>query len=73
LLTDRDKISNIYRAPSIYVSYKVSVHLAKQFQRRRSLEINQPQTSIAYGGHVYLGQAVSEEKNFKNRPIRNKN
>jgi hypothetical protein len=35
LLTDRDKISNIYRAPSIYVSYKVSVHLAKQFQWRR--------------------------------------
>jgi hypothetical protein len=37
----------------MYVSYKVSVHLAKQFQRR-FLEIGQSETSIAYGGHVYL-------------------
>ena len=54
LLTDRDKISNLYRIPSIYVSYKVSVHLAKQFQIRRFLEIDQSETSIAYGGHVCL-------------------
>jgi hypothetical protein len=54
LLTDQDKISNLYRAPSIYVSYKVLVHLAKQFQRRRFLEIDQSETSIAYGGYVYL-------------------
>jgi len=27
---------------------QVSVHLAKQFQRRRFLEIDQPETSIAY-------------------------
>jgi hypothetical protein len=31
---------------------KVSVHLAKQFQKRRFLEINQPETRIAYGSHV---------------------
>ena len=54
LLTDRDKISNIYRVPSIYVSYKVSIHLTKQFQRRRFLEIDQSETSTAYGGHVCL-------------------
>jgi hypothetical protein len=30
--TDWDKISILYRAPSIYISYQVSVHLAKQFQ-----------------------------------------
>jgi hypothetical protein len=46
LLTDRDKISNLYRVSSIYVSYKVSIHLAKQFQRRRFLEIDQSETSI---------------------------
>jgi hypothetical protein len=28
-------MSNIYREPSIDASYQVSVHLAKQFQRRR--------------------------------------
>ena len=53
MLTDWDKISNLYRAPSIYVSYKVSVHLAKQFQRRRFLEIDKSETSIAYGGRGF--------------------
>ena len=37
LLTDQDEISNLYRGPSIVIdaSYKVSVHLAKWFQRGR--------------------------------------
>jgi hypothetical protein len=35
LLTNRDKMSNLYRGPSIHASYQVSVHLAKWFQRRR--------------------------------------
>ena len=35
MLTDRDEISNLYREPSKDASYKVSVHLAKLFQRRR--------------------------------------
>ena len=39
LLTDRDEISNLYRGLSIDASYQVSVHLAKQFQRRRFLKI----------------------------------
>ena len=33
-----DKISNLYRRPSIDASYQVSVHLAKRFQRRRFLK-----------------------------------
>jgi hypothetical protein len=28
-------MSNLYRRPSIYASYQVSVHLAEGFQRRR--------------------------------------
>jgi hypothetical protein len=35
LLTDQDKMSNLYRGPSIDASYQVSVHLAEGFQRRR--------------------------------------
>ena len=31
---------------------KVSVHFAKQFQRRRFLEIDLSETRIACGGHV---------------------
>ena len=51
---DRDKISKLYRVPSIYVSYKVSVHLAKQFQRRRFLEsTNQKQALPMAAMFVY--------------------
>ena len=35
LLMDRDEMSNRNRGFSIYASYQVSVHLAKQFKRRR--------------------------------------
>jgi hypothetical protein len=53
LQTDQDEMGNLYRGPSIDASYQVSVHLAKQFQRRRFfLEIDQSATRIAYGGHV---------------------
>jgi hypothetical protein len=52
LLTDRDEIGNLYRGPSIDVSYQVSVHLAKRFQRRSFKKIGQSETRIACGGHV---------------------
>jgi hypothetical protein len=42
-------MSNLYRGSSVDVSYQVVVHLAKLFQRRRYLEIDQPETRIAYG------------------------
>jgi hypothetical protein len=45
-------MSNLYREPSINVFYKVSVHLAKWFQRRRLKKIGQSETKIACGGHV---------------------
>jgi hypothetical protein len=41
LLTDQDEMSDLYRSPSIDASYQVSVQLAKQFQGRRFLEIDQ--------------------------------
>jgi hypothetical protein len=53
LLMDRDEMSNLYRGPSIDASYQVLVHLAKRFPRRRFLEIDQSETRIACGGHVY--------------------
>ena len=52
LSTERDEMSNHYRGPAIDASYQVSVHLAKQFQRRRFLKIGQSETRIVYGGHV---------------------
>jgi hypothetical protein len=53
LLTDQDKMSNLHRGNSIDASYQVSVHLAKQFQRRRFIKIGQSETRIACGGHVW--------------------
>jgi hypothetical protein len=41
LLMDRDKMSNLYKGPSIDATYQISVHLGKQFQRRRFFR-NQP-------------------------------
>jgi hypothetical protein len=52
LLTDRNEISILYRGPSIDASYQVSVQLAKQFQGRRFLEIDQSETRIACDGYV---------------------
>jgi hypothetical protein len=52
LLTDWDEMSSINRGPSLDVSYQVSVHLAKWFQRRRILKISQSETRIACGRHV---------------------
>jgi hypothetical protein len=52
---DRDEMSNRYRGPPIDASYQVSVHLAKQFQKRRILKISQSETSVACGlvGSIY--------------------
>jgi hypothetical protein len=49
---DRDKMSIRDREPSIDASYQVSVHLAKRFQRRGFLEINQSETRIVCGGKI---------------------
>jgi hypothetical protein len=38
--------------PSIGASHQVSIHLAKQFQRLRFLEIDQSETRITCGSHV---------------------
>ena len=54
--TNWAEMNNLYRGPSIYASYQVSIHLAKRFQR--FLEIDQPETITAYG------YSISEVKIF---------
>jgi hypothetical protein len=46
-------LSKLNTEPSIGASHQVLVHLAKQLQRRRFLEIDKSETKMAYGGHVY--------------------
>ena len=45
------EMSNLDRGPSKDASYQISIHLAKQFQRRFK-EIDQPVTRISCGGNV---------------------
>jgi hypothetical protein len=45
-------MNNLLRRPSINASYHVSVHLGKQFKRKRFLEIDQSKTRIVCGVHV---------------------
>jgi hypothetical protein len=55
---DRDKISIIYKGPSIDASYQVSLHLAEGFQRRRlkceKLTDNGPQ--VMAKAHIAFGK-----------------
>ena len=51
LLTDRDKMSNRHRGPSIYASYQVSVQLG-EVQRRNLKKIGQSEIRIACVSHV---------------------
>jgi hypothetical protein len=48
-------MKKLYKGPSIDAAYQVSIHLAQRFQIRREdcLEINQSETRIACGSHVY--------------------
>ena len=64
---DQDEMSNLYRAPSIDTSYKVTVHLAKLFQRR-FLEIYQSEKNPL--GRPYLLMDRDEMSNlYRELPI----
>ena len=44
MLTYQNEISTLYREPAIDASYQVSVHLGRQFQRKRFFKsVNQKQ------------------------------
>jgi hypothetical protein len=70
LLMNRDKINNLYRGPSIDASYKVSLHLAEGFQRRRlTCEKNGRQTTddgrqVMAKAHIAFGKVNHRSLTF---------
>ena len=54
----------LYRGPFIDASYQVSVHLAKRFQRRKILEIDQPETRIAYSVITFVNESGRNEQSL---------
>ena len=61
MLTDRDEKSNLYKGPSIDVSYQVSVHLAKQFQRRRFKKSANQKQELAVAAMFVNGSVQNEQ------------
>ena len=65
MLMDRDEMSNGYRGPPIDASYQVSLHLAKRFQRRIILEINQSETRIVCDEISNLNRGPSIDASYQ--------
>ena len=73
LLTDRDEMSTLHRGHSIDDSYQVSVVAMFVNQSGRNDQSSQRTFHRCFLPNFgSFGQAVSKEKIFKNRPIRNK-
>jgi hypothetical protein len=61
LLKDQNGMSNSYRGPSIDASYHVSVNLAKLFQSRRFLEIDQSKQELPVAAILVNGSGQNEQ------------
>ena len=74
LLTDRGEMSNLHRGHSIDDSYQVSVvAMLVNCSGRNEQSSQRTFHRCLLLSFSSFGHAVSEEKIFKNRPIRNKN
>jgi hypothetical protein len=70
-VADQNGMSNSHRGPSIDASYHVSVHLAKLFQSRRFLEIDQSETRDMKLGKKHLWNILYRDCSFRFDPLTN--
>jgi hypothetical protein len=58
LLMDRSEMDNLYRGPSIDASYRVSIHLAEGFQRRRLKceKLTDDRRQVMAKAHITIGK-----------------
>jgi hypothetical protein len=61
LLSFHPALRKLNTEPSIGASHQVSVHLAKHFQRRKFIEINQPETRIACVVAMFVNESGRNE------------
>jgi hypothetical protein len=54
-------MSNLYRGPSIDASYQVSVHLAKQFQRRFFKKLTNQKQALPVAAMFVNGSGRNEQ------------
>jgi hypothetical protein len=54
-------MNNLYRGHAIDAFYQVSVHLTKQFQRKRLFRIDQPEKRIACADMFVIGSGRNEQ------------
>jgi hypothetical protein len=53
---DRDKMSNLYRGPSIDASYQVSVHMGFQRRRLKCEKLTDDGRKVMAKAHVAFGK-----------------
>ena len=57
-------MSNLYRGHSIDASYQVSVHLAKRFQKRIFLEIDQSEKKYLHVAAMFFNESGRHEQSL---------
>ena len=68
-LSNPGEMRKSYKGPSIDASCKLLLYLVKWFQRRRFLEIDQPETRIAYVFGMFVNRSGRKDYLYRGSSI----